>query len=207
MVRMEKVSDTVNNWPKLITVKQYANWKKKFKAFVQSEDARMWSCMIDGYIAPTRHVNQEFVHNYTKEEIVKMCGVDEETFEFDFEEELVNIEIDKRDEYEFTSILDVNDYDEVIVEDDSDEEPARHSSQYTDNFPRFSEMFAHEADDIVLRKIEERIKDGESPRLSQDEIKDVRKKWFKFLPSERKFRKPFAFFTRIQDIYVGDIIS
>ncbi|MFS7936719.1 hypothetical protein Hanom_Chr05g00419091 [Helianthus anomalus] len=56
MVRMDNVSETVKNWPKLINVKQYAVWKEEFEVFVKSEDTRMWSCMIDGYVAPTRRV-------------------------------------------------------------------------------------------------------------------------------------------------------
>ncbi|MFS7929982.1 hypothetical protein Hanom_Chr04g00338831 [Helianthus anomalus] len=88
----------------------------------------------------------------------------------------MNIEIGKPDDYEFNSIPNADDYDELIAEDDSDKEPARHSSQDTNDFPTFSEMFAHEADDIVLIKIEERIKDSDSPRLYQDKIKNARKK-------------------------------
>ncbi|KAJ0435671.1 hypothetical protein HanIR_Chr17g0895841 [Helianthus annuus] len=119
----------------------------------------------------------------------------------------MNIENNMPDDYEFNKIPDVDDYNEVIVEDDSDEEPTRHSSKDTDDFPTFSKMYAHEADDIVLRKIDERIKDGDSSRLNQDEIKNARKKWFKHMPAEHKFRRPLAFFTRIQDISLGDIIS
>ncbi|XP_035843953.1 uncharacterized protein LOC110931403 [Helianthus annuus] len=54
MVKMDNVSKTVKNWPKLINVKEYVDWKDKFEVVVKSEDARMWTCMIDGYVAPTR---------------------------------------------------------------------------------------------------------------------------------------------------------
>ncbi|KAJ0770537.1 hypothetical protein HanPI659440_Chr07g0258731 [Helianthus annuus] len=100
-----------------------------------------------------------------------MCGVDEDKFELDFKEELMNIEIDKPEECDYTSIHDANDYDEVTVKDDSDEKPARHASQDADEFPTFTEMFVNEADDIVWKKIEERIIDGDSLRLNQDGIK------------------------------------
>ena len=47
MAKMDKVRETVKNWPKLKNVKEYADWKEKFEAFVKSEDTRMWNCMID----------------------------------------------------------------------------------------------------------------------------------------------------------------
>ncbi|MFS7912276.1 hypothetical protein Hanom_Chr02g00128141 [Helianthus anomalus] len=57
MAKKDKASETIKNWPKLINVKDYADWKKKFVACVQSEDSRMWSCMIDAYITPTYEVD------------------------------------------------------------------------------------------------------------------------------------------------------
>ncbi|MFS7975214.1 hypothetical protein Hanom_Chr10g00877781 [Helianthus anomalus] len=67
MAKMDNVSEIVKNRPKLIKVKGYVVWKKKFEAFVQSEDSRMWSCMIDGYIAPTYEVVGGFrVTSYEK---------------------------------------------------------------------------------------------------------------------------------------------
>ncbi|KAJ0435677.1 hypothetical protein HanIR_Chr17g0895901 [Helianthus annuus] len=66
MARMDNVSETVKYWPKLINIKQYVVWKE-FETFVQSEDARIWSCMIDGYIAPTYEVDGRFkVTSYKK---------------------------------------------------------------------------------------------------------------------------------------------
>ncbi|MFS8002388.1 hypothetical protein Hanom_Chr13g01201521 [Helianthus anomalus] len=59
MARMDNVSETVNKWPKLINIKQYVVWKE-FETSVRSEDARMWSCMIDGYIAPIYEVDERF---------------------------------------------------------------------------------------------------------------------------------------------------
>ncbi|MFS7888202.1 hypothetical protein Hanom_Chr00s000001g01592181 [Helianthus anomalus] len=50
MVIIYKVSGTVNKPPQLIKVSQYVVWKEEFEAFVQSEDSRMWSCMIDGQL-------------------------------------------------------------------------------------------------------------------------------------------------------------
>ncbi|KAJ0433283.1 putative transcription factor interactor and regulator CCHC(Zn) family [Helianthus annuus] len=56
MAKMNNGSEVVKNWPKLKNVNEYADWKEQFEAFVKSEDTRMWSCMIDGYVAPTRRV-------------------------------------------------------------------------------------------------------------------------------------------------------
>ncbi|MFS7996776.1 hypothetical protein Hanom_Chr12g01133811 [Helianthus anomalus] len=64
----------------------------------------------------------EFVHNYTREEITQMMGVDEHSFKFDFEEELNNIDISEPEEYVFKNIPEANDFDKVVVEDDSDDE-------------------------------------------------------------------------------------
>ncbi|XP_035834085.1 protein PFC0760c-like [Helianthus annuus] len=117
----------------------------------------------------------EFVYNYTKEEIAKMCGIDDERFEFNFEEELMNIDITKPDDYVSNHVQQADDYDEVIIEDDPDNELPKYSGEDTDDFPMFTEKYAHEADDLVKSKIEERIKDGESPRLSKDQIREARK--------------------------------
>ncbi|XP_035832784.1 extensin-like [Helianthus annuus] len=48
--------DNVEKWPKLTNVNDYAVWKEEFELVVKSEDTRMWYCIIDGYIAPTRRV-------------------------------------------------------------------------------------------------------------------------------------------------------
>ncbi|KAJ0438424.1 hypothetical protein HanHA300_Chr16g0613881 [Helianthus annuus] len=46
------------NAPKMMKVENYLTWKNSFKSFIKSQDARMWTCMIDGYVAPTRHVER-----------------------------------------------------------------------------------------------------------------------------------------------------
>ncbi|KAJ0480361.1 putative transcription factor interactor and regulator CCHC(Zn) family [Helianthus annuus] len=48
--------DNVEKWPKLTNVNEYAVWKEEFELVVKSEDTRMWYCIIDGYMAPTRRV-------------------------------------------------------------------------------------------------------------------------------------------------------
>ena len=48
--------DNVEKWPNLTNVNEYAVWKEEFELAVKSEDTRMWYCIIDGYMAPTRRV-------------------------------------------------------------------------------------------------------------------------------------------------------
>ncbi|MFS7922931.1 putative transcription factor interactor and regulator CCHC(Zn) family [Helianthus anomalus] len=45
------------NAPKLIKVENYLTWRDSFKSFIKSQDARMWICIEDGYIAATRRVD------------------------------------------------------------------------------------------------------------------------------------------------------
>ncbi|MFS7956703.1 putative RNA-directed DNA polymerase [Helianthus anomalus] len=45
------------NAPKLMKVENYLTWKDIFKSFIKSQDARMWICIEDGYIAATRRVD------------------------------------------------------------------------------------------------------------------------------------------------------
>ena len=57
MAKMDKLSGIASNWPILRKVEQFADWKEKFEAVVKSEDVYVWSCMIDGYIVPTRQID------------------------------------------------------------------------------------------------------------------------------------------------------
>ncbi|XP_022026769.1 protein PFC0760c-like [Helianthus annuus] len=136
-----------------------------------------------------------------------MDGHDENSFEFDFEEELNSINIAKPDDYVFNYIPEADNYDNVVVEYDSDDEITKYSGEGTDDFPTFQEMFDEETQNLLKRKIEETTKDGVSPRLSKDEIREARKTWFKLMAKERKFRRPLAFFTRNPDVSLGDINS
>ncbi|KAJ0856041.1 hypothetical protein HanRHA438_Chr14g0679931 [Helianthus annuus] len=44
------------NAPKMMKVENYLTWKNSFISFIKSQDERMWTCIINGYVAPTRHV-------------------------------------------------------------------------------------------------------------------------------------------------------
>ncbi|KAJ0582505.1 hypothetical protein HanHA300_Chr04g0152981 [Helianthus annuus] len=41
------------NAPKIMKVENYLTWKDSFKSFIESQDARMWICIVDGYTNPT----------------------------------------------------------------------------------------------------------------------------------------------------------
>ncbi|KAJ0794597.1 putative transcription factor interactor and regulator CCHC(Zn) family [Helianthus annuus] len=71
--------DNVEKWPKLTNVNEYAVWKEEFELVVKSEDTRMWYCIIDGYIAPTRRVEGRIkVISYDKMDESEKLMVDAE---------------------------------------------------------------------------------------------------------------------------------
>ncbi|MFS8008231.1 hypothetical protein Hanom_Chr14g01270271 [Helianthus anomalus] len=105
----------------------------------------------------------------------------------------------------FKYIPEADDYNNVVVEDDSDDEIAKYYGEGTNDFSTFQEMFNEETQNLWKRKIDEMTKDDLSPRLSKDEIRKAWKTWFKLMPKERKFRRPLAFFTRNPDVSLGDI--
>ncbi|MFS8007019.1 putative transcription factor interactor and regulator CCHC(Zn) family [Helianthus anomalus] len=40
------------NAPKMMKVENYPTWKDSFRSYIESQDARMWICIEDGYINP-----------------------------------------------------------------------------------------------------------------------------------------------------------
>ncbi|MFS7912852.1 hypothetical protein Hanom_Chr02g00134731 [Helianthus anomalus] len=117
-----------------------------------------------------------------------MMEIDENSFEFDSEEELNNINISKPDDYVFKYIPEADEYNNVVVEDDSDDENVKYSDDGTDDFPIFKEMFNEDTQKLLKRKIEEKVKDGVSLRLSKEELIEAWKTWLKPASKEIKFR-------------------
>ncbi|MFS7918978.1 hypothetical protein Hanom_Chr03g00207501 [Helianthus anomalus] len=68
-------------------------------------------------------------------------------------------------------------------------------------------MFAENTDEVLRRKVEERVKEGVHPKLSREELLEARKHWCRAMPKERKFKRSLAFFTRQPDASLGDILS
>ncbi|MFS8007313.1 hypothetical protein Hanom_Chr14g01259551 [Helianthus anomalus] len=86
----------------------------------------------------------EFVHNYTKEEIAEILGIDERSFEFDFENELNNISATQPNDYLYKYVPEADDYDRVVVDDDSDEDDnAKYSGKGTDDFLMYSKLYIY----------------------------------------------------------------
>ncbi|MFS7919256.1 hypothetical protein Hanom_Chr03g00210611 [Helianthus anomalus] len=111
---------------------------------------------------------------------------------------LVKSIYEEEEEKEDDEDLDIEGSDHSYDDDrsDSDDEMPKYSGEGTEDFPTFQESFDEEMNDLLKRKIEETIKDGESSRLDKDQIRQARKALFKAMPIERKFRRPLAFFTR-----------
>ncbi|MFS7962334.1 hypothetical protein Hanom_Chr08g00725441 [Helianthus anomalus] len=93
---------------------------------------------------------------YTREEIMEMMGINDESFTFDFEKELDEINPDEPENYVFKDIPNANDLDDVVVEDDSDDEPFRYTGEGSEDFPTFKELFSVHNEEMLRRKVEER---------------------------------------------------
>ncbi|XP_021996420.1 nucleoprotein TPR-like [Helianthus annuus] len=147
----------------------------------------------------------EIVHNYTREEMMEMLGVDDENFKFDFEEDLGKTS--PEGDYVFKMVDEVDNFDNVVMEDDSEsdkDEPFHYSSKDSEDFLTFTELFSKHNEEDLRRRVEERVRDEGIPRtLTREELIEERKKWFKPMLEERKFKRPLKFFTRHQDQSLG----
>ncbi|MFS7906648.1 hypothetical protein Hanom_Chr01g00061731 [Helianthus anomalus] len=150
------------------------------------------------------HVEEgEIRHTYTLDEVLKMSNVNEEEFTFDFIEELNAFNINHQPEYEYKYVEDADVYDQVEVEDCSDEENV---SEDTSELPTLMEFFSEENRDELRRKISKILKDKNFDGTPKDLQKEERKKWFKD-SHERKFKRPLKYYQRDRSISLGDIIS
>ncbi|MFS7945248.1 hypothetical protein Hanom_Chr06g00521941 [Helianthus anomalus] len=64
----------------------------------------------------------EIRHTYTLDEYLKLTHVNENTFKFDFEEELNQFDINQQPECQYKYVEEADNYDRVEVEDCNDEE-------------------------------------------------------------------------------------
>ncbi|XP_022024781.1 FK506-binding protein 4-like [Helianthus annuus] len=150
------------------------------------------------------HVEEgEIRHTYTLDEVLKMFNVNENEFNFDFEEELNAFDINHQPEYKYKYVEDADMYDKVEVEDCSDEEGI---TEDTSNLPTLMEFFTDENRDEFRRKVSEILKDKNFDGTTKDPLKEERKKWFKE-SNERKFKRPLKYYQRDRSISLGDIIS
>ncbi|MFS7999543.1 hypothetical protein Hanom_Chr12g01167541 [Helianthus anomalus] len=113
-----------------------------------------------------------------------MTHVDENNFEFDFEEELNQFDINQQPEYQNKYVEEADNYDKVEVEDWSDEDQSEN----------------------LRRKVAESVKNKSFCEMSKDEQREERKKWFR-KDTERKFKRPLKYYKRDREVSLGDIIS
>ncbi|MFS7897022.1 hypothetical protein Hanom_Chr13g01213031 [Helianthus anomalus] len=148
----------------------------------------------------------EILYTYTLAEIIKMMHVDENEFEFDFEEELNNFDINQQPEYQYKYVEDADNYEKVEVEDWSDEDQSESINVDTSSFPTLAKFFSQANEDELRRKVAESVKNKIFSEMSKDEQREERKKWFR-KDTERMFKLPLKYYKRDKEVSLGDIIS
>ncbi|MFS7928945.1 hypothetical protein Hanom_Chr04g00326741 [Helianthus anomalus] len=102
-------------------------------------------------------------------------------------------------------------FNNVIIEEGSDiseEDTPFHYFGVDDDFPTLTELFQSHNEDEVRRKVVERITTKGVPEtVPQEDLLEERKRWFKVMPKERKFKRSFQYFTDHPDKSLGDILS
>ncbi|MFS7960794.1 hypothetical protein Hanom_Chr08g00707201 [Helianthus anomalus] len=114
------------------------------------------------------------------------------------------------DEYVFKMVDDADNFNDVVIEDDSDSdhEEQLHYSGRDSDFPTFTELFKTHNEDNLKRQIVEKLGEEGIPRkLSKEELREEHKKWFKPMLGERKFKRPLKFFKSYPEESLRDILS
>ncbi|MFS7977625.1 hypothetical protein Hanom_Chr10g00906211 [Helianthus anomalus] len=144
----------------------------------------------------------------TRDEMLEELGLDDGKFKFDIEDEIPS---SPEKEYEFKYAHEANNFNDVIVEEGSDtseEDTLFHYYGVDDTFPTLAEMFKEQNEEEIRRKVVEKISTEGIPRtIPRETLVEERKKWFKLMPKERKFRRPLQYFTHNADLSRGDILS
>ncbi|XP_022004028.1 glutamic acid-rich protein-like [Helianthus annuus] len=94
----------------------------------------------------------EILHTYTRAEIVKMMVIEDNEFNFDFEEELNKFDINQQPEYQYKYVEDADNCDKVEVEDWSDEDQSKNVNVDTSSYPTLAEFFSQANEDEQRRK-------------------------------------------------------
>ncbi|XP_021991556.1 glutamic acid-rich protein-like [Helianthus annuus] len=144
-------------------------------------------------------------------EMLEELGLEDGKFKFDIEDEIPH---SPAKDFEPRYPHEADHYDEMIVESASDSEEDRVDFHYEGEdvaFPTFTEMFQDKNEDVLRRKIEERISTADIPESVPREITaEERKRWFKNIPKETKTLRALQYFTHNKDLsweifYLGDI--
>ncbi|KAJ0743325.1 hypothetical protein HanPI659440_Chr10g0374541 [Helianthus annuus] len=144
----------------------------------------------------------------SRAEMLEELGLDDGKFKFDIEDEIPS---SPEKEYEFKYAHEADNYNDVIVEEGSDssnEDTVFHYSGIDETFPTLAEMFKEHNEGEVRRKVVEKITTEGIPRtIPRESLVEERKKWFKVMLKERKYRRPLQYFTHNGDLSLGDILS
>ncbi|XP_022015099.1 protein PFC0760c-like [Helianthus annuus] len=161
-----------------------------------------------GLILHLEHDVEEggILHTYTRDEIIKMMHVEESEFNFDFEEELNEFDINHQPAYQYKYVEEADNYDKVEVEDWSDDDQSENVNVNTSSFPTLAELFSQANEGELRRKVAESVKNKSFKEMSKEEQREERKKWFR-KDTERKFKRPLQYYRRDRDVSLGDIIS
>ncbi|XP_021975040.1 calponin homology domain-containing protein DDB_G0272472-like [Helianthus annuus] len=134
----------------------------------------------------------ELVENWTRESMLDRLDMEEDRFKFDVVEEIPPT---PEREYTFKFVNEADNFNNVIIEEgsDSDEDTPFHYSGLDDDFPTFSELFRSHNEEEVRRKVVEKIAtEGVPETVSKEDFLKERKRWFKVMPKERKFKRPLV---------------
>ncbi|MFS7978178.1 hypothetical protein Hanom_Chr10g00912531 [Helianthus anomalus] len=133
---------------------------------------------------------------------------EEDRFTFDFEKDIEDH--GPEGEYVCEYIEEADNFNDVVVESDSDSdhEEQMHYSCLDSDFPTFAELFKTHNEDNLKRNIFEKFNEDGIPRkLSREELQEEKKKWFRPMPEECKFKIPLKFFKSHPNESLGDILS
>ncbi|XP_021986740.1 glutamic acid-rich protein-like [Helianthus annuus] len=126
----------------------------------------------------------------SRESMLEELGMDDGNLKFDIE---YDIPPSPEREYTFKFVNEVDNFKDVIIEEGSDVSDEDTPFHYSDE---------------VRRKVVERISsEGVPETVPQEELLEGRKKWFRVMPKERKYKRPLQYFTDHPDKSLGDILS
>ncbi|KAM0011345.1 hypothetical protein Hdeb2414_s0064g00765691 [Helianthus debilis subsp. tardiflorus] len=149
----------------------------------------------------------ELVKNWTRESMLEALDMDDDKFKFDIEE-VIPPTPDR--EYSFKFLNEQDNFNDVIIEEgsESDDDTLFHYSGLDDDIPTFNELFRSHNEKEVRRKVVEKIvSEGFPETVLKEDLLEERKRWFKIMPEERKYKRPLQLFTRHPDKSPGDILS
>ncbi|MFS7918111.1 hypothetical protein Hanom_Chr03g00197021 [Helianthus anomalus] len=94
--------------------------------------------------------------------MLERLGISDENSRFDFEDDLDKANPNEADDYVFKNVDEVNDFDNVVMEDDSEsnnEGSFHYSGAGSEDFPTYTKLFSTHNKDEFRRRVKERIHD------------------------------------------------